>query len=159
MGLDFHTARDKPHIRLLEPTVQFPRREIYFMKLLSLLLTVVFLTASAAAQHGSASSGYFPLGYAGDTWSGTVSAIDPDSREITLTYQGKGKEETFTGVLTPGYTRKGKDGKPIEVKMTDIPVGTYVVAYYMVKTRKVDGQKIKYNEIFDFQLYASAPKK
>ncbi len=130
------------------------------MKASGLVLVLMLLTIGfAAAQHGSASAGYFPLGYSGDTWSGTVTAVNPDTREITLTYKGKSKEETFTGVLQEGYTRTGKDGKPFVVEVGKIPVGSYVVAYYMEKTRKVDGQKVKYNEIFRFDWYASAPKK
>ncbi len=122
------------------------------------ILTVIFLTVSAVAQHGTAPQGYFPMGYNGDTWSGTITAVNPDTREITLIYNGKNKEETFTGVLKSGYTRT-KDGKPFEVPMADIPVGYYMVAYYMPETKKVDGKKTKYYEIFDFKLYRKEPKK
>lgn len=129
------------------------------MRICGLILTVILLTTLASAQHGTATAGYFPSGYSGDTWSGTVTAVNPDSREITLTYKGKGKEETFSGVLKAGYTRTGKDGKPFEVQMAEIPVGSYMVAYYMAKTKKVDGQKMKHYEIFDFELSPTAPKK
>ena len=123
------------------------------------VLVTLLLATCAAAQHGTASAGYFPPGYSGDTWSGTVTSVNAESREITLTYKGKDRDETFTGVLRAGYTRTGKDGKPFEVQMAQIPVGSYMVAYYMPKSKKVEGQKTKYFEIFNFDLYPTAPKK
>jgi hypothetical protein len=128
------------------------------MKIPGILLALTVGAALASAQHGSAPSGYFPPGYAGDTWSGTVAAVNPDTREIVLSYEGKNKDETFTGVLQPGYKRTGVDGKPFEVDMTNIPLGSYMVAYYMQKTKKVDGQKTKYYEIFRFDWYPAKPK-
>jgi hypothetical protein len=123
-----------------------------------ILLALIIGSTLAAAQHGSASSGYFPPGYVGDTWSGTVNAVNPDTREIVLTYKGKNKEETFTGVLQPGYKRTTVDGKSLEVDMTKIPIGSYMVVYYIPKSKKVDSQKTKYYEIFHFDWYPTKPK-
>ncbi len=97
------------------------------------------------------------MGYAGDTWRGTVTAVNPQTREITLTSSKKGKEETFVGVLREGYSVTLKDGSTREVKMTDIPTGTYMLAYYMRRDKKVDGKKVSYHEIFDFRLWKSGP--
>jgi hypothetical protein len=129
------------------------------LRLSLVLIAVLFPSNTLLAQHGTASSGYFPMGYSGDTWSGTVTAINPATREITLLYNGKKGDETFTGVLEKGYQRRGKDGKSFEVQMSEIPVGSYMVAYYMQKTKKVEGKKEKYNEIIDFELSATAPNK
>jgi len=128
------------------------------MKIREIVLALIIGTTLAAAQHGSAPGGYFPSGYAGDTWSGTVTAVNPDTREIVLSYKGKNKDETFHGILQTGYKRTGADGKPFEVDMANIPLGSYMVAYYMEKTKKVDGQKIKYYEIFRFDWYPAKPK-
>ena len=128
------------------------------MRVWVITLGLLMLTGVAAAQHGSAPDGYYPINYAGDTWSGTVTAVDLNTREITLSYQDKGKEENFVGTLQKGYRRKDKSGKFFEVPMTSIPVGSYMIAYYMAKTRKENGEKTKYLEIFDFKLYETGPK-
>lgn len=124
---------------------------------LTFLLLFLF-TGILVAQHGTAPNGYWPMGYNGDTWSGTVKAVNPETREISLSYNGKKGEETFTGTLIKGYKRT-KDGTTFEVQISQIPVGSYMVAYYTTKTRKVEGKKEKYNEIFEFELSPSAPKK
>jgi len=121
-------------------------------------LSMLILSVSAAAQHGTAPAGYFPMGYSGDTWSGTVSAVNPDTRETVLTYKSQNKEESFTGVLKQGYTIE-RGGKSIEVELQKLPLGSYMVAYYMAKTKNVDGKKTKYYEIFRFDLYPTEPKK
>jgi len=129
------------------------------MRTFGILLLLTVLTTTAVAQHGTAGSGMWPMGYSGDTWSGIVTAVNPDTREITLTYHGKKGDETFTGVLVPHYARSAKDGSGMEVQMKQIPTGVYMTAYYMQKTKKVDGKKIKYSEIFDFEWSPTPPKK
>ena len=98
--------------------------------------------------HGTASNDYFPPGYAGDTWTGEVSAVDEAKREITLVYKGKKGDERFVGVVQQGYQVKSKDGKVAELKLTMIPLGTRFTVYYMAKNRKVEGRKEKFYEIF-----------
>jgi len=124
-------------------------------RLLFVTGALLFLTATAQAQHGSAGSGYFPQGYSGDTWTGTVTGTNDDTREITLTYTKGEKTEIFTGLLKTGLKATRRDGTPTEWKPSDIPVGTRIVVYYMAQTKKVDGKKVKYYEIFEF---TSAPK-
>lgn len=120
-----------------------------------MVLTVCLLLMmmeSLKAQHGTASNGYFPMGYAGDTWTGEVRALDEAKREITLIYKGKKGDETFVGVLQQGYQVKLKDGKSTELKLGMIPLGTRLTVYYMVKNRKVEGRKEKYYEIFRMEF-------
>ena len=100
------------------------------------------------AQHGTAPNGYFPMGYAGDTWTGELSAVDQANREITLVYKGKKADEKFVGVLQQGYQVKLKDGKVAELKLGMVPLGTRLTVYYMPKTRKIAGKKEKFYEIF-----------
>lgn len=124
----------------------------------SLVFAVCFAAVACLAQHGSAGNGYFPLGYGGDTWKGNVTAVNADTREITLTAKTERGEETFTGVLRPGYTRTMNDGKKHEIQMKDIPIGSYLLVYYMDKSKKVDGKKIHYSEIFQFSIWKTQPK-
>jgi hypothetical protein len=95
------------------------------------------------AQHGTAETGYFPPGYAGDSFSGTVTAADDTSRELTLTYTDNAakKIETFVGVIADGYVARWKDGTVHPLKPSDLPVGTKVKVYYMAKNVKVEGKK------------------
>src|SRR5256885_16752221 len=81
------------------------------------------------AQHGTAPNGYFPMGYAGDTWSGEVSAVNDANREITLVYNSSKKTETFVGVLQQGYKVKLKDGSLAELKVSMIPIGRRLRVY------------------------------
>jgi opacity protein-like surface antigen len=115
----------------------------------------LLLAACAQAQHGTAGNGYFPPGYSGDTWTGTVTSANDDTREITLTYVKGDKQETFTGVLKAGLKATRRDGSQTEWKPSDIPIGSRIIVYYMAQSKKVEGKKVKYYEIFQF---TSAPK-
>ncbi len=108
----------------------------------------LLLPLSAHAQHGTAENGYWPMGFNGDTWTGVVSAANDDTREITLTYTKGDKTQTFTGVLQEGYNVKANDGTPHHLKVSEIPLGTRLKVYYMAREHKVEGRKVKYNEVF-----------
>jgi 3D (Asp-Asp-Asp) domain-containing protein len=125
-------------------------------KVLLAVTVVLLLTTAVWPQHGSAPPGYYPPTYSGDTWTGTVSAVDDQMREITLTYTKNSKTQTFTGVLKAGLKGKRQDGTEIEVKPSDFPIGSRLLVYYTEETKKVQGQKIKTNEIFK---YGPAPEK
>jgi hypothetical protein len=111
--------------------------------------TMLFVFSISFAQHGTAGSGYYPIGFDGDTWTGEVSAVSDATREIILVYRDvkHNKTQKFVAELPPGYKVHPKDGEPRELKPSDIPIGTRVVIYYEEKTRKVEGKKVKYNEI------------
>jgi hypothetical protein len=119
------------------------------------VLTVTFLMTfctTVFAQHGSAPNGYYPLGYSGDTWTGEVASTDDTTREITLTYTKGTKSETFTGVLKDNFQVKMKDGSMKELKPSGIPKGARITVFYQSKTKKVDGNKVKYSEIFQITV-------
>lgn len=128
------------------------------MKMIVLIVTsVVFTIGVYGAQHGTAPPGYYPSNYFGDTWTGTVTSTNDQSREITLTYSKKGKTETFTGVLQPGFKIPFKDGSMRVLNPSYIPLGTRLVVYYTTRTEKVNGNKIKTYEIFKLTT-APGPK-
>lgn len=102
------------------------------------------------AQKGTAESGYYPMNYSGDVWMGVVTAVDEATREFTLTYKKGDKEQTFVGVLQKGYSVKKPDGTDYEIKMSDL-MGLKLRAYYITKTKKVDGVKVKTNEVFQIK--------
>jgi hypothetical protein len=113
-----------------------------------IVATVIFALGARGAQHGTAPPGYYSPGYFGDTWTGTVTSTNNQTREITLSYTEKGKTETFTGVLQQGYKIPLKDGSSRELKPSHIPIGTRLVVYYITRTQKVNGHKTKTYEIF-----------
>jgi len=116
---------------------------------------MVISTAVSFGQKGTAEPDYYPQNYSGDTWTGVVTSVNEDTREFTLTYKKNDKEESFVGVLPKGYTHKMADGTNQEVKLTDL-MGVKIRAYYMSKTKKVNDQKIKYNDVFKINLLALA---
>jgi hypothetical protein len=116
------------------------------------LLSMVFLATLCAGidgQHGSAPPGYYPVGYSGDIWTGEIVSTDDVTREITLTYTNGKKSETFTGILKENYQVKMRDGSMKELKPSGIPKGSRITIFYQAKTRKLNGNKEKYYEIFE----------
>jgi hypothetical protein len=116
---------------------------------------MAILTGLSLGQKGTAEPDYYPQNYSGDTWTGIVTAINEDTREFTLTYKKEDKEETFVGVLPKGFKHKMADGTDREVKLADL-VGMQLRVYYIAKTKKVNDQKIKYNDVFKIKILALA---
>jgi 3D (Asp-Asp-Asp) domain-containing protein len=127
-------------------------------KVRSTISIVLFASTIAWAQHGTAPGGYYPMGYQGDTWTGTVTAVNDSTREITLSYTKGDKTETFTGILQAGFSLKTKDGSMHEVKPSEIPLGTRLVVYYKPDAKKVAEKKVNFYEIFKLTT-APEPKK
>ena len=96
----------------------------------------VFLASSpiAIAQHGEAEAGYYGLDYHGDTWTGTLTAVDHEKDAITLTYEHKGKSETFTAVLKHPLEVVDQNGQPAKAHLQ---LGDSLTAYY------INGKKSK----------------
>jgi hypothetical protein len=106
-------------------------------------------------QKGTAEPDYYPQNYSGDTWTGIVTAVNEETREFTLTFKKNDKADTFVGVLPKGFTHKMADGTDREIKLADL-MGMQLRVYYMSKTRKVNDQKIKYNDVFKLKMLALA---
>jgi hypothetical protein len=121
------------------------------MKTVFVAVLAALLSWSALAQQGTAPAGYYPLGYNMDTWMGTVSSVNDATGEITLHYVGKKGIESFTGVLRSDYKVTRKDGTQHVLKPSDCPIGARLLVYYSPKTKKVDGNNIKYYEIWKMQ--------
>ena len=121
------------------------------MKTVRAAFFAALLSVTAAAQHGTAPNGYYPLGYNMDTWTGVVSSVNDATGEITLEYVGKKGTESFTGVIRPDYKVTRKDGTQHILKPSDCPKGARLLVYYSPKTKKIDGNTIKYYEIWKMQ--------
>jgi len=122
----------------------------------SLVIALLVLVSPAFAQHGTAENGYYPSGYQGDTWTGSVVSANEQTREITLSYSKNGKSETFVGVPEDGYLVHEHNGPTRPLKMSDIPVGRIIKVWYKTETKKVDGRRVKVNTIFLIDAVANA---
>jgi hypothetical protein len=126
-------------------------REIQKAAIIVLVIMAVLspATVESKAQHGTAGNGYFPPGYEGDIWTGSVTTTDDTTRTVTLTYSNKKKTETFTGVLQGGCCKvKMSDGTVQELKPSQLSPGRRITVYYIPKTTKAQGNKTTVNEIF-----------
>jgi hypothetical protein len=59
-------------------------------RLIAAIILLILCPGAFVAQKGKAEAGYYPIGYAGDTWTGEVTAFDDEQRTLTLTH-GSGK--------------------------------------------------------------------
>jgi len=111
---------------------------------------LALLTSASYCQHGTAPMGYYPLGYNGDTWTGEVTAVNKATREITLAHKDEkhGKTEIFTGAVQEGYKVNTVGRGEHELDVSEIPLGTKLIVYYIPRMKKVEGKKAKYYEIF-----------
>ncbi len=116
------------------------------MKLM--IVSVLILSAAFAVGQRGTESGFGPIGWSGDIFTGVLTGADDGTRELTLTYMKGDKTETFTGTLQPGYKIAFEDGSVREVKPSEFPTGSKMTVYFTAKQKKVDGQKVKTYEIF-----------
>lgn len=88
----------------------------------------------AVGQHGEAEAGFYTFDYHGDTWTGTLTAVDHERDAITLTYEHKGKVENFTGVFKRPVEVVDQDGGPIKAQ-TPLNIGDSLTVYYVAQGR------------------------
>ena len=98
------------------------------------------------AQHGTSPDGI-------DTWTGQITAINPETREITLAESAKKGSKTFVAVLP-----MNEGGKALQ--LSDLAVGQAVRIDYLKGELQDHGKKIKQNIILKVErLPESKPKK
>jgi len=113
-----------------------------------MILSVVIVARRGQAQHGEAEPGYYPNSYVGDTWQGNVTAVDDQSKTVTLTYTKGSKSQVLAVRFAPGLAVSYSDGTSKELKPSDIPIGAMAYAYYTNYTEKVNGKKSDVHEAF-----------
>jgi hypothetical protein len=117
-------------------------------KSLSAFLLILCVSCLSYGQHGTAENGYFPTNDMGDIWTGVLTAVDDDPRQITLTYTNGTKTESFVGALEKGYLAKPSDGPERELKPSNLGKGTKLTVFYYTDTEKVQGKKVQVHTIF-----------
>lgn len=107
--------------------------------------SLVFFAAVSCAQHGLAPNSYYPPGYRGDIFSGTVTHTESDL--ITLTFTKGTKTQNFQGRFKVGCDVPRTNGSKKPVTASEIPLNSKITAFYQERTIKADGSKRKENEI------------
>ncbi len=110
------------------------------------LVAILFLSATATPQYGTAPHGYYPADYNGAIFTGKFVKGDTD-QNVTLTYTKASKVEVFVGRLQMGCKVPTRDGSQQLMNATDFPESSVVTAFYSKVTRKQGGKKIKENQI------------
>ncbi len=118
-----------------------------------LLFHSAILVCSVHAQKGTAPSGYYPVGYSGDTFTGEFVPSE-EADQIKLVYKKDGKTETFEGKIESPCRAPLKD-KPRQFKelhLSAIPAGTVLTAYYTPATVKAEGKKVRTNLVWGIRF-------
>jgi len=143
---------------------------ISFLRLLLFAATLICYFAfdsTALAQHGEAEAGLYTFDYHGDTWTGTLSAVDHEKDAITLIYEHKDKTENFTGILKRPLEVVDENGQPTKAQ-THLNIGDRITVYYIAQGRNYsmredDGKRHKRvaadNLVFKIKLLPPAKHK
>jgi hypothetical protein len=139
---------------------------------LSLILVGVCITA--LAQHGTAQSGLYPSDYHMKTFTGRLMDFDPATHEVKLVCDICADQEVFTAILgdpksskTPRFmvsaqdaNKRRIDGYKRKPAPDTIVVGDVLRVYYNERSEKREGEKLKYNAVFEMEkLVEAAPVK
>ena len=109
-------------------------------------LFVLSFVDIAVAQKGLAPNGYYPYGYGGLTFTGEVVEIDEQNQNLTLAFTKNDKTEKFIGHLLAPCGVNSKP-KPKTITVASLPPGTVLTAYYNETSKKIDGNKVKENDV------------
>ena len=112
------------------------------MMLIPVISALTFVVVYA--QHGTSPDGL-------DTWTGRITALNPDKQEITLT--AKKTSETFILPIAEG--KPGEKGHLLQ--FPDLSLGQYVRVTYLKMKHEVNGKWVKINTILTTEQ-VSLPK-
>lgn len=100
------------------------------------LLFLCLLPSVTFGQHGkSEKGGLYTFPYKGDTWTGEIVALDPNTRAISLQYTDKkGESEEFDARILPTFKAYVKDRR--EQKVSNLNLGDKVIVCYLATGQK-----------------------
>jgi hypothetical protein len=136
------------------------------MRTIAAFLFFCSLPASAFAQHGKADKpGAFTFPYKGDTWTGEIVAVDPNTRIVTLQFTTRGGDtDEFSARLDAGYKAFVKDHP--DQPVSSLRLGDKIIAYYvaigqsyLAKDEKGNTHDAVATENLIFQVEVFPPKK
>ena len=109
---------------------------------LRLMLTASLAAASGLhAQKGTAPDGYYPAGYMGSTFTGSLLPAGNDPSRFTLVYTKNGKSETFSARLEAKCRLSSKAGVAHSFQMEAFSAGAVLTAYYRTAKNKTTHEK------------------
>jgi hypothetical protein len=108
-------------------------------------LVVSVCAGVSSAQYGTAPNNYYPEGYHGSTFTGTV--IQNVDGTITLTYAHGSKLEKFEGRITAPCILPSNKPTTVSIQASKLQIGGVITAFYEATTVKIGGQKQKENQI------------
>jgi hypothetical protein len=95
------------------------------------LFALIAVQTSANGQKAKAPTGWYPEGFKGHTFTGTLQSVDESTHHFRLTHAAGYKTEVFVGALVKGYTTRFPDGTTRRLKVSDLPIGKHLTVYYM----------------------------
>jgi hypothetical protein len=111
---------------------------------LCVILAGIANTIPALAQHGSAPSGYYPVGYTGSIFTGTLVSASQSPELVTLRHNKGTHTEEFVGSPESTCAGKVQGGVAQQYHLSQVPKGTLLTVFYTAATSKdKDGQKTK----------------
>ena len=121
------------------------------MKIKALLVIAILTLPLAAlhAQHGTSAEGL-------DTWTGQISALDPEKQEITLTDTTKKGGKSIVASLPKEEVKQGD--KAHGIQMSNLAVGQIVRFTYMKMDYKENGKKISRNLIVNIEIVSPSKR-
>jgi hypothetical protein len=121
------------------------------MKTKTLLIVAILALPLTAlhAQHGTSPEGL-------DTWTGQISALNPEKQEITLTDITKKGGKTIVASLPKEEVKQGD--KTHGVQMSDLAVGQVIRFTYMKMDYKENGKKISRNLIISIEIVSPSKR-
>jgi len=99
-----------------------------------LFITILTLGLPVSAQKGSAPSGFYPSNYHGETFTGNVADANDGDKRLVLQYDHGSKHETFIGTTESVCLAATKAGPTKELRLSAIPKGTLLTAFYNTET-------------------------
>lgn len=116
--------------------------------LLIVAILAVPLTA-LRAQHGTSPEGL-------DTWTGQISALNPEKQEITVTDTTKKGSKSIVATLPNEEVKQGD--KAHGIQMSDLAVGQVIRCTYMKMDYKEKGKKISRNLIVSIEIVSPSKR-
>ena len=140
------------------------------MRLL-LLASVLFFAVSGFAQYGYAPSGTYPADYDMKTFTGKLIDFDTEKRIVKLQCDICANQDEFVAVVgDPQMSkvlkfktsprdryRKGPQREKHFPAPNSIKRGDLLRVFYNERKNKQDGEKVKYNAVFEMEMLVEAP--
>lgn len=125
----------------------------FFLRIAALGL---WLGLPASAQYGTAPPAPYPIGYSGETFTGTVVETSDDT--ITLTNTHGRKTGKFVGHTAASCHMPVTKTTTEPLPLSQVQVGMVVTVFFRQNTLKIEGRKERTNEIIAISFVQASSK-